>query len=309
MNYLQQVFKGKNGFERYLGSFFTILIGSQFIGFIPFFITVGLYCDSFEAFRAGAENNFIDIGINSNLYLFVMLLSFAIGLAFLFISIRYIHRRSIISLITSRKKIDWQRFLFSFLTIFIFSGVSIFISYYLSPEDFIWNFKPWPFFILILISFVMMPLQTSFEELFFRGYLMQGLGGLTKTKWIPLLITSVIFGLLHLANPEVQKLGPIIMIYYIGTGLFLGLLTLLDEGLELAMGFHAANNIIAAVLVTNSWSVFQTEALLIDTSEPTVDFQAFLPVFIVYPLLLLFFSKKYGWTNWKDKLFGKVIKP
>jgi hypothetical protein len=30
-------------------------------------------------------------------------------------------------------------------------------------------------------------------------------------------------------------------VYYIGTGLFLGILTLMDEGMELALGFHANN--------------------------------------------------------------------
>ena len=33
------------------------------------------------------------------------------------------------------------------------------------------------------------------------------------------------------------------------------------------------------------------------------------PVLIVYPILLLVLSKKYGWTNWKDKLFGNVEEP
>jgi hypothetical protein len=32
-------------------------------------------------------------------------------------------------------------------------------------------------------------------------------------------------------------------VYYIGTGLFLGI-TLMDEGMELALGFHAANNLV-----------------------------------------------------------------
>jgi ABC-type dipeptide/oligopeptide/nickel transport system permease component len=35
----------------------------------------------------------------------------------------------------------------------------------------------------------------------------------------------------------------------------------------------------------------------------------FLPVFVLYPIMLLLFSKKYGWTNWKGKLTGKIIKP
>jgi membrane protease YdiL (CAAX protease family) len=183
------------------------------------------------------------------------------------------------------------------------------ISYYGNPDAFKWNFKPMPFFVLVFISFLFLPLQTSFEELLFRGYLMQGIGVLVRNAWLPLLITSIIFGLLHGANPEVDKLGKWIFVYYIGTGLFLGLLTLLDDGTELALGFHAANNIVAAIFVTQSWVVFQTDALYINTSEPTLGFESFFPVLVLYPVLLFIFSKKYKWKNWKEKLFGKIENP
>ena len=79
---------------------------------------------------------------------------------------------------------------------------------------------------------------------------MQGIGVIVKNKWVPLIVTSVVFGSLHFANPEVDKLGPVIMVYYIGTGLFLGIMTLMDEGMELSLGFHAANNLFTALLVT-----------------------------------------------------------
>jgi hypothetical protein len=52
--------------------------------------------------------------------------------------------------------------------------------------------------------------------------------------------------------------------------------------------------------------VFRTDALYIDISEPTVGAEIFIGVFVLYPILLLVFSKKYGWKNWKSKLFGKV---
>lgn len=140
---------------------------------------------------------------------------------------------------------------------------------------------------------------------------MQGIGVLTKTKWVPLITTSLIFGLLHIANPEVKQLGYVIMVYYIGTGLFLGIMTLMDEGMELALGFHAANNLFTALLVTADWTAFQTHSILKDMSNPTEAgfIDVFLPVFVMFPILLFIFSKKYKWTNWKDKLFGSVEEP
>jgi len=185
----------------------------------------------------------------------------------------------------------------------------IVVGIFMDSDELIWNFKPIPFFFLVLISLVLLPLQTSMEELLFRGYLMQGLGGLVKNRWFPLLVTSILFGVMHSLNPEVEKLGYGIMVFYIGTGLFFGITTLMDEGTELALGLHAANNIVAAVFVTANWTAFQTDALYVDTSEPSLGWETFVPVFVLYPIILLVLSKKYGWKNWSEKLVGKVSKP
>lgn len=168
------------------------------------------------------------------------------------------------------------------------------------------NFEPTKFYIMLVIAVIFVPIQTSFEEYLFRGYLMQGFGVLSKTRWLPLIITSVIFGGLHFFNPEVTKLGNIIMIYYIGTGFLLGIMTLMDDGMELALGFHAGNNLITAVLVTADWTAFQTNSLLKDISEPGTGWENVYPILIMYPIILFIMARKYKWTNWKDKLFGSV---
>ncbi len=152
----------------------------------------------------------------------------------------------------------------------------------------------------------MIPVQTTVEELIFRGYLMQGFGLLAKNRWFPLVMTSLIFGGMHLFNPEVEKMGYLISLYYIGTGFFLGIITLMDEGTELALGFHAANNLIAALLVTADWTAFQTHSIFKDVSEPSAGFDILLPVFIIFPILLFIFSKKYKWSGWKEKLTGNI---
>ncbi|MGB1308954.1 MAG: lysostaphin resistance A-like protein [Oceanihabitans sp.] len=247
----------------------------------------------------------------SNENLIYILLPFAGGLIFLFLAVKFIHNQSIVQLTTARKKIDWKRFWFIFFFWGILSSGLVLLDYYLSPSDYVVNFNLKPFLILTAIAIVLVPLQTSFEEYLFRGYLMQGIGVLAKNRWLPLLITSVVFGLLHIANPEVEKLGYVIMVYYIGTGLFLGIMTLMDDGLELALGFHAANNLFTALLVTADWTAFQTHSVLKDLSNPTSAgfLDVFMPVFIIFPLLLFILSKKYKWSNWNEKLFGSIEKP
>ena len=118
----------------------------------------------------------------------------------------------------------------------------------------------------------------------------------------------MVFGSLHFFNPEVTKLGNIIMFYYIGTGFLLGIMTLMDDGMELALGFHAGNNLITAVLVTADWTAFQTNSILKDISEPSAGWDILIPVMVVYPLFLFIMAKKYGWKDWGNRLFGKVEK-
>jgi len=302
--YIEQGYKGNHESWRYLVGVVIIFIGWQFFGSIPLLgviITKSLGGESFPTDVAA-----MSIMVGSNLFLFLMLISFVFGLLASFLTVKFVHRQTIVSLTTSRNKIDWKRFFFAFglwgfITILI-TGLDI----YLAPEDYVFNFDLMPFIILCLISVFLIPLQTSFEEYFMRGYLMQGIGIMSGKRWVPLVITSLIFGLLHLFNPEVEKLGYGIMVYYIGTGFFLGILTLMDEGLELAIGFHAANNLLTALLVTADWTAFQTESLYRDISEPKLGWDVFVPVLVIYPILLFVFSKKYGWTNWKERLTGDV---
>jgi membrane protease YdiL (CAAX protease family) len=308
--YIAQAFNVLHDWWRYAVGLLIVVL-AVIIGQIPFTIAV-LY----KAMQNGDdlfgmdESTMMSI-LEPNVNLFLMLLSFAVGLVGVFLAVKFLHKQTIRSLTTSRAKIDWSRIWFAFIFWGIISSGFIFVDYFMSPEDYVYNFKPVPFLILCVIAIVLIPFQTSFEEYLFRGYLMQGIGVVTKYKWIPLVTTSVIFGLLHIANPEVEQLGYVIMVYYVGTGLFLGIITLMDEGMELALGFHAANNLFTALLVTADWTALQTHSVFKDMSDPEQAgfIDVFMPVFIIFPIVIFIFSKKYKWTNWKDKLFGRVQEP
>ncbi|MCD6543287.1 MAG: CPBP family intramembrane metalloprotease, partial [Flavobacteriaceae bacterium] len=293
----------------YLLTMIMVFIGWQVIGMIPLFAVAWSNVNSMDELIIASQDAFSSIGINSSLLLFIIILSFLIGLIALFFSVKFIHVRKIKTLITSRNNIDWKRVIYGFSLWFLISTTMIAIDYFINSDHYIWNFNLVPFVILLFVSFLFMPFQTSFEELLFRGYFMQGLGITFKSAAIPLVVTSVIFGLLHGFNPEFDKLGPMVMIYYIGTGLLFGITTLMDDGTELSLGMHAANNIVASVFVTMNWTAFQTDALFIDTSEPSLGIETYLPVFVIYPIVIVIFSRKYGWNNWKQKLFGNIDEP
>ncbi|MDG1660842.1 MAG: CPBP family intramembrane metalloprotease [Winogradskyella sp.] len=309
MDYLKQTYKVLHDWWRYLVGVIVIFVAWQIVGMIPLLVFLGIEIVNGAALTTDISAMAELLG--NNLFLFLMLISFAVGLVGVIMSSKYLHKQSFTHLTTARKKIDWSRFWFIFIVWGIFSVGSTILSYYFSTDDYVYALNVKPFVILCAIVVVLIPLQTSFEEYLFRGYLMQGLAVTFKNRWLPLIITSVGFGLLHGLNPEVDKLGPIMMVFYIGTGLVLGIMTLMDDGLELALGFHAANNMFTALLVTSDWSALQTDALLTYTADPQkmAISEIVAPVLIVYPILLLVLSKKYGWTNWKDKLFGNVEEP
>ena len=309
MNYIQQAYKGKKEWYHWMLTLFVVFVGWQFVGVIPLLVVASMHSASMSELVNSVKDNFMTLGIDNNLFLFLMILMFIFGLISLFVSVKFIHKRNFTALVTSRESIDWKRFWFGFILWGIIATVVIIFGIFISPENYIWNFEPVPFFTLLAVSFLFLPFQTSFEELLFRGYFMQGIGIIARNRWFPLIVTSVCFGLLHAANPEVQKLGSISMVFYVGTGLFYGMTTLMDEGTELSLGLHAVNNIIAAIFVTTNWTVFQTDALYVDTSEPSVGWEMFFPVFVLYPLMLFIFSRKYGWKNWIEKLSGKIEEP
>ncbi len=309
--YITQVYNTLHDWWRYIIGAGIAIIG-VFAFSVPHLVAIGI-----ETIRGNVDESRLEdinylMGLfESNLNLVFILLPFAGGLLFLLFAVKYLHKQSIRMLTTAREKIDWKRFWFAFIFWGIISSGMIMADYFLNPGGYINNFNLQPFLILCVIAIILVPLQTSFEEYFFRGYLMQGIGLIAKNKWVPLIITSTVFGLLHIANPEVEKLGYIILVYYIGTGFFLGITALMDEGLELSLGFHAANNLFTALLVTADWTAFQTHSVFKDISDPTQIGvgETILPVFIIFPILLYIYSKKYKWTNWKDKLFGAVVKP
>ena len=308
--YISQALKSLHEWWRYLVGILIVLIGVGIFS-IPHMIAISIKSFNGEVDMERLAQNDVAyiLGLfEPNLNLVFMLLPFLGGLILLFITVKLIHKQSLISLTTSRKSIDWSRIWFSFFLWGIVSSVMIGLGYLIEPENFEINFKLVPFLILVVIAILLIPIQTSFEEYLFRGYLMQGIGVITKYRWIPLLITSLVFGLMHISNPEVDKLGPVVMIYYIGTGLFLGVLTLMDEGMELALGFHAANNLFTALLVTADWTAFQTHSVLKDLSDPQNAglTDIIIPVFVIFPILLYVFSKKYNWTSWRDRLIGSV---
>ena len=108
------------------------------------------------------------------------------------------------------------------------------------------------------------------------------------------MLSSLFFGLVHIANPEIAQMGYGFLVFYISLGFFLGVITLMDNGLELALGFHIANNFFISFLTTSQWSAFQTPSLLKEVTIPEITILYVIMFYLPLFLLLFIFAKKYG---------------
>lgn len=304
MKYLQQASLGKRSYFRYLLTvtlLVSIIIISGKLGYRVAMNIVGVSENHLQDYNLAQSRELM----GKNLFLIVNLFPFIIQFFVMFFAIKYIHQRPMLSLVTARPTFDWKRFFFSFSLFGIVLGLGL--TYTLLTTDTTkWNFNSETFWMLMGLSFFVLPLQTAFEELMFRGYILQGSINLLKKPIASILISSFLFAILHFENPEVNKLGEILIVYYFVSGVFMSLLTVLDDGLELSLGFHTVNNIFGTLILTNNWQVFQTDALLMDTSEPVIGWDLWVIVLVVYPLMLFIFHKVYKWNSWKKVLFEMV---
>ena len=297
--YINQAYKGDNTWWRVLVT--TLLTAGIFVvNFIAYFFMTKEEMD--EVYQSMSE-------IPNNMSLVLNLSPFIFLLGLLFLLVRLLHKRSILSLTTSRNEVDFKKIMFSFGLIVLMTISAFAVSYSMDNSTILWNFNPLKFTVLFIISLLLFPFQIGFEEYLFRGYLMQQIGIIAKNRWVPLLITSVMFGVFHSANPEVAKMGFGVMVFYIGTGFFLGIMTLMDESLELALGFHLGNNLMAALLITTDYSALKTDAVFkysgVENPLNTLN-EMIVSILIVYPIILFIFAKKYNWSNWTAKLTGKI---
>lgn len=287
INFLKQAYSGKNQWYWYVLSLLIIFIATQ-IGSLPL---VGyIFLKDPAALTTGNIGNVT----STNLGLALMLLGFVVGFFAIFLCVKYIHGKKASDIVTARPKIDWNRFFFG-ACIWTILSIFTFALTFLSGDnsDIIFQFKPSEFFVMLVIALLMFPFQTSFEELVFRGYLMQWSYILFKNKWISIALTGIIFGLMHSANPEVKDFGMLLaMPQYILMGLLLGYIAVQDNGLELSLGIHAANNILSAITFTSPSSTLQTHALFMD---PTPSASGWDTLFILISGLLFIWitNRKY----------------
>jgi membrane protease YdiL (CAAX protease family) len=307
MNHLESSFTGKNSFWRYLIMIVVVFAASNTIGAIPILLSIAARTASdpqtMEKLSAN-PGDLSSIGIDPNMGLIMMVFPFVVSLAAFAMLIKPLNERTLMQIINGTSNFRWNRFFISGLVWLIASSIYLIVNLKLDPSNFTLNNTSSTIITIAIISVLFIPLQAAFEEIVFRGYLMQGFSLLVKNRFFPLIMTSVMFGLMHVLNPEVKEFGFWRMMpQYILFGFIFGIITVLDDGIETAMGTHAANNVFISVMVTNKSSVLHNPSLYIQHNYyPFTDFVTMLimGIIVVFVLKVIFKWKSFS------VLFGKI---
>ncbi|MBI4784856.1 MAG: CPBP family intramembrane metalloprotease [Oscillatoriophycideae cyanobacterium NC_groundwater_1537_Pr4_S-0.65um_50_18] len=235
-------------------------------------------------------------------FLYVMA-GFPFFLAGVLIAVTLIHRRHPLTLITTRKKISWRRIGQGFVAWSVpVCLIGVLGQYLFYPDTFSFNFDLATFALFVPLALVFTAIQTTTEELFFRGYIVQGASIISTNRIFLALVAAVIFTLPHLLNPEVSAGGWLTVFsnYFLVPGLLWTVVSLIDGTTELAIGVHFANNIISILVINGDGSALPTPALF-KISEFHATYVA-LSVLVVIPVFLAIAYKVFK----RDEAFDPV---
>ncbi len=265
---------GKNGAARWLGGtllilFLWLIVGSIFT--VPFLILSG--ANLLSGTIAGGDPFWIYIAVS---------VSFPFIWFGVWLAVRFLHQRAFRTIITAAPNISWTRVAQGFGVWLALVAVAQIIEFVIFPEraQFTFDFERWLFFLPVVL--ILTPIQTSAEEILFRGYWLQGVGRLTKNFVVLAVVNGILFALPHMLNPEVTG-NPnstlLLFLNYFLTGAALAIFTLRDNRLELALGAHASNNLFAALIVNYQDSALTTPAIF---TNPVLD-----PIFSLIALVVI----------------------
>lgn len=299
-SYLDVARQGKNSWWRYLlGILFILLlwivvgsIVSLIVGSILLTIHLNQSGLNPEALQQPSQQQLLSFLKTPSVgaYVTVNIPFIFFGLAILLVVIG-LHRRPFRTLISADSSVNFKRLLRGFLVWFLISTILIPVDYLLNSQNYVFSFNPGQWFLLLPLALVLTPLQTSAEEFFFRGYLLQGLGLLTRQRFVLIIVSSLLFAVPHFVNPEMQRGAVWLALLYFAFGVFLTVITLKDNRLELALGVHAANNL-RFLFISTKDSALPAPAIWIlnDPGDPRLDLVVFLIQSAIF--YYVFFGRK-----------------
>ena len=283
-NYLEVVRQGRNDWWRYLLSFPAILAIWFIVGSIPVVLLLAYISGDGDPATGFSGTGFVGVPVIVE-FLFTMS-SFIPLLVGTLLAVRLIHNRPLQTLVTAEARIRWGRIFAGAGVWLLIAAVISTIEALLYPGRYLLTFQPVTWTIFTVLALLLIPLQTSAEEFLFRGYLLQWMGLRLKNWWLLSFLNGLLFFLPHAANPEMATHSILIGLGYFVMGLFLTLITLRDNGMELALGMHAGNNLFAALFANYSITALPSPSFFtIQTLDPVYSLISLVLGMIVFYLV------------------------
>jgi len=281
--------------------FFWLVLGSYMVRGVTLLLTnSGMLPDTVSSLQESADTSTwkqITAG-------FVILQSSFIPLLTgILITVRCILHIPVNSFMTSRPRFRLKRAALAFGAWFSAAALFSFLEFLLFPGLFSAQFPTaaetsaaagshFPaeiFFLFLLLACFFIPVQVFAEEMLFRAYLWNWAAELktdfmpsmhslrygwtrnsVSSTWLPAVISGLLFAAAHAANPEIAQTDVLnrilLLLHFFLFGLFLMLATILDGGIETAVGIHLANNIFTLVILNYRGSALPTPSLFLTES-------------------------------------------
>ena len=147
-------------------------------------------------------------------------------------------------------------------------------------SDYNFTFDAARFAPYLMIALILIPIQTTAEEVFFRGWIQQRIENGWRSIWTISIIGGALFALPHLGNSEVNGEFFFALIGYGASGFMFAWVTMRDQSIGVAVGAHAANNILAGLLVST------TDTSLPSASIWTTPSVAWIPAAIISVMII-----------------------
>jgi membrane protease YdiL (CAAX protease family) len=255
--FLDLAHSGKNDWWRFVLAVLLILFMWQILGALP-----GAVLYIWSALRDGLPLG-SDFGslLGTTTSFVVLMLASVFFMGGIYLAVRFIHRRPFLTLITPAHSINWRRLFQGFAVWFILAALMSGIEAFFYPGRYVWSLDLHRFLPFVFLALIFVPIQTSAEEMFFRGYILQAVGLRLRNIWLLSAISGLLFGVPHLLNPEASINYPLMFLYYSAFGFSLAYIALRDGRLELALGAHAANNLFSFIFANYTVSVLPTPSL------------------------------------------------
>jgi membrane protease YdiL (CAAX protease family) len=257
--YLDLVYQGRNDWWRYVLAVLLILCMWQILGAIPsIFLLILAMANGISMGNIGTGSL---PGVDPAVSFVMLMLASVFFVLGVYLAVRLIHRRPFRTIITPARSIAWGRLFQGFGVWFVLAGLTSVVEALLYPGRYVWTPDLEHFIPFVFLALILVPIQTSAEEFFFRGYILQGVGLRVRNIWALSVISGILFMVPHFLNPEASVNYALMGLYYFSMGAFLAYITLRDGRLELALGVHAANNLFSALFANYTVTVMPSPSL------------------------------------------------